>query len=69
MCDIIDPPIIERIPNNSPAMGMPVCCIGIVFVSAFNIVVEFLGVTGLVLFFVAVTWIVVEPMLLWMLGS
>jgi hypothetical protein len=47
LCDITDPPITERIPNNSPAIGMPVCCIGIILVAVLNIV-----------FVVGVVWLV-----------
>jgi hypothetical protein len=42
----IDPPIIDRIASINPNIGVPVCCIGIVVVAAFNIVVVLVGVVG-----------------------
>jgi hypothetical protein len=43
--DIIDPPSTDSIPSINPAIGIPVCCIGIsvVVVLAFT-VVELVGV-------------------------
>ena len=45
--DIIDPPRTVIIASINPAMGNPVCCIGMVVVSVFNVVVVF-GVIGLI---------------------
>ena len=44
--DITDPPITDRIPNSNPAIGNPVCCIGIVV--AFVVTVELVGVIWVV---------------------
>ena len=58
----IDPPITASIASTNPAIGRPVCCIGIVVVSAFNfvLVVGFVGLIGLI-GFLDVTVIGVTP--------
>ena len=51
---INDPPKTIRIASINPAIGTPVCCIGIVVVTAFTVVVEFVGVIGFVEFVVLI---------------